>query len=51
MLLVHAFLYFGRVDFRPFSLPLGVRGWLRHHIVALPGYFINLFSKHALVIS
>ena len=31
--------YFARVDVRPFSLPLGVGGWLRHVIVALPGRF------------
>ena len=39
VLLVHLFVYFGRVDFFPFSLPLGVRGWLRLVVVALPGLF------------
>ena len=39
MLLVHLFVYFGRVDLFPFSLPLGVRGWLRLVVVALPGLF------------
>ena len=33
MLLVLLFVYFARVKFCPFSLPLGVRGWLR--LVAL----------------
>ena len=30
---------FARVSFCPFSLPLGVGGWLRFVIVALPGLF------------
>ena len=30
---------FAHVDFCPFSLPLGIRGWLRLVIVALPGLF------------
>ena len=34
-----AFVYFARVNFYNFSLPLGVRGWLRLVIVALPGLF------------
>ena len=29
----------------PFSLPLGVRGWLRLVIVALPGLFYELFKE------
>ena len=33
------FVYFARVNFRPFPLPLGVRNWLRFVIVALPGLF------------
>ena len=33
------------VDFCPFSLPLGVRGWLRLVIVALPGHFIYKTKK------
>ena len=39
VLLVHLFVYFARVNFYPFSLPLGVRGWLRLVVVALPGLF------------
>ena len=34
-----AFVYFSPVNFCPFSLSLGVRGWLRLVIVALPGLF------------
>ena len=34
MLLVHLFVCFARVCFCPFSLPLGVEGWLRFVIVA-----------------
>ena len=34
MLLVHLFVCFARVYFGPFSLPLGVEGWLRFAIVA-----------------
>ena len=37
----HEFVYFARVNFCPFSLPLGVRDWLR--LVALPGHFYYLF--------
>ena len=37
--LVHLFVCFVRVSFCPFSLPLGVGGWLRSVIVALPGLF------------
>ena len=44
MLLVHLFVYFVRVSFCHFSLLLGVGGWLRFVIVALPGLFsINCF--------
>ena len=39
MLLMHLFVYFVRVSFCHFSLPLGVGGWLRFVIVALPGLF------------
>ena len=39
VLLVHLLVYFARVDFCPVSLPLGVSGWLRLGIVALPGLF------------
>ena len=34
-----AFVCFARVSFCPFSLPLGVGGWLRFVKVALPGRF------------
>ena len=34
-----AFVCFVRVSFCHFSLPLGVGGWLRFVIVALPGLF------------
>ena len=33
------FVFFARINFCPFSLPLGVRGWLRLLIVAVPGLF------------
>ena len=36
---LHLFVYFARVRFCPFSLPLGVGGWLRFVIVALPALF------------
>ena len=39
VLLVHLFVDLARVNFCPFSLPLGVRGWLLLVIVALPGLF------------
>ena len=39
VLLMHLFVYFVRVSFCHFSLPLGVGGWLRFVIVALPGLF------------
>ena len=39
VLLVHLFVCFARVGFVLFSLPLGVEGWLRFVIVALPGLF------------
>ena len=42
---VHLFVYFARVNFCPFSLPLGVRGWLRLVAVALPALFYHTF-KH-----
>ena len=37
--LVHLFVCFVRVSFYHISLPLGVGGWLRFVIVALPGLF------------
>ena len=37
------FVYFVHVNVCPFSLPLGVRDWLRLVIVTLPGLFINFF--------
>ena len=39
VLLEHLFVYFACVNFCPFSLPPGVRGWLPLVIVALPGLF------------
>ena len=44
MLLVHLFVCFARICFCPFSLSLGVEGWLRFVIVAYPGPFYKLFS-------
>ena len=44
MLLVHLFVCFVRVSFCPFSLPLGVEGWLRFVIVAYPDLSINFFG-------
>ena len=41
MLLVLLFVYFARVECCPFSLPLGVRDWLRRELVALPGLSIK----------
>ena len=43
MLLVHLFVYFARVIFCSFSLPVGVRGWLRLVIVTLPRLFFCCF--------
>ena len=51
MFLVHFFVYFARVDFCHFSIPLGVRGWLRLVTVALPGLFYFFFNKVCLAIS
>ena len=45
MLLVHVFVYFACVNFCPFSLPLGFRGWLRLVTVALPGLFYYFFLR------
>ena len=42
MLLVHLFVSFVRVSFCHFSLPLGVRSWLRFVIVARLGLFYYL---------
>ena len=44
VLFVHLFVYFARVDFDPFSLPLGVGGWMRLVIVAFPDSSINFLS-------
>ena len=41
MLLVHLFVYFACTDFCPFSLPLGVSGWLHFVTVALPQFSIS----------
>ena len=45
VLLVYLFVvvFFVRVRFCPFSLPLGVGGWLWFVIVAPPGLFYLLF--------
>ena len=43
MFLVHLFVYFVHVNFCPFSLPIGVKDWLRLVIVALPGLFCECF--------
>ena len=40
---VHLFVCFVRISFCQFSLPLGVGGWLRFVIVALPGLFYYFF--------
>ena len=45
MLLVYLFVCFVLVSFCHFSLPLGVGGWLRFVIVALPGPFHSLFLR------
>ena len=44
VLLVHLFVWFVRVSFYRFSLPLGVGGWLRFVIVAPPGLFYLFWS-------
>ena len=44
VLLVFSFVCFVRVRFCHFSLLLGVGGWLRFVIVALPGRSINFLS-------
>ena len=43
VLLVHLFVYVGRVDFCPFSQPLNVSVWQRFVIVALHGLFFDFF--------
>ena len=45
MLLVHLFVCFVHVCFCHFSLPLGVGGWLRFVIVAIPGLFYYFFES------
>ena len=45
MLLVHLLVCFVCVGFCHFSLPLGVGGWLRFVIVALPELFYYYFFK------
>ena len=45
MLLVHLLVCFARVCICPFSLPLGVEGWLRFVIVAYPGFFYYFFTQ------
>ena len=44
MLLVHLLRCFACINFCRFSLPLGVGGWLRVVMVAIPGHFFYLFS-------
>ena len=39
VLFMHLFVYFACVNICQFSLPLGVRDWLRFVFVALPGLF------------
>ena len=41
--ILQSFVYFARVRFCPFSLPLGVRALLRLLIMALPGLFYSHF--------
>ena len=43
VLQVHVFVYLARVIYCPFSLPLGVGGWLQLLIVVLPGVFYKLY--------
>ena len=43
MFFVHLLVDFARVNLYPFSLPIGVREWLRLVIVALPGGFLSSF--------
>ena len=45
VLIVHV--YFAGVEFCLSSLPLGVGGWMRLVIVALPGRFYKLFFSNA----
>ena len=41
---MHLFVYFARIHFCPFSLPLGTREWLRLVILALTGLSINVLA-------
>ena len=43
VLLVHLFVHFACINFCPFYLPLGVRGWVQLVIMALPGRFCYFF--------
>ena len=45
VLLVQLFVHFARLDFCPFSLPLGVRAWLRLVIVELTGLLYTCSQK------
>ena len=51
VLFVLLFVYFARTKLCPFSLLLGVRGWLQRLLVALPGrfYFFFFFIKRNVV--
>ena len=42
---MRVFVSLARVNFCQFSLPLGVRDWLRFVIVAIPGLFYYLVYK------
>ena len=47
MLVVHLFVSYAHVNLCHFSLPPGVRGWLRLLLVALPGLFcLPLFCAY-----
>ena len=46
VLLVHLVVCFVRVSFCHFSLPLGVGGWLRFVIVALPFFYVEANAKN-----
>ena len=49
MLLVPLFVCLARVCFCPFSLPLGVEGWLRFVVVYTLDLFINIFQLSVLI--
>ena len=51
MLIVHLFVSYAHVNLFHFSLPPGVRGWLRLLLVALPGHFCLPFSNFCSAVS